>query len=97
MRKSLNHPLEIRERDGFYQVENQFGKWIRCENKAEAEALARIPLLVDEACCVSNFGKGFAPRFDEAAKLLRKYRMRSYARWFENRAKYFRQHEPQPY
>ena len=64
-------PNEIREQDGKWQVlVDDPPKWITCQTKAYAQAIAHAPVLVHKVEDLGERGEDLAKRLDLASKVI---------------------------
>ena len=64
-------PNEIREQDGKWQVlVDDPPKWITCQTKAYAQAIAHAPVLVHKVEDLGERGEDLAKRLDLASKAM---------------------------
>lgn len=81
-------PLPLRQLvDGKWEVKTSSGKWIKCKTKRDAEILSNAPII--EALWLENrlTSKAFSRRFENTAKKMEQYNMRTSARRFRRWAK----------
>ncbi len=50
-------------------------KWLTCQNKGDADAIARVPILEYEALARGRTGSAFATELEESADAMKRHRM----------------------
>ena len=76
-------PLPIRQsNDGRWEVENDLGHWIKCENEADAKILSNAPIVLQESSEVFYPNEKAAAMLDRTAEKMKQYNMSPESRYF---------------
>ncbi|MDD5064224.1 MAG: hypothetical protein PHQ35_05625 [Phycisphaerae bacterium] len=76
-------PLPLRQSDdGTWEVKNDRGIWIKCENEEDAKILSNAPIVLQEGSEVFYPNEKAAAMLDRTAEKMEQYNMRSGSRYF---------------
>jgi hypothetical protein len=82
-------PLPIRQsNDSRWEVENDLGHWIKCENEADAKILSNAPIVLQESFEVFHPNEKAAAMLDKTAEKMEQYNMSLGSRYFRAMAKH---------
>lgn len=81
-------PLPLRQSDdGTWEVKNDSGIWIKCENEEDAKILSNAPIVLKESFEVFHPNEKVAAKLDETAEKMEQYNMSLGSRYFQAMAK----------